>query len=123
MSLVRKRHLRAIVVVESTPPHPLKAPNPIISFSNLNFKGTDQNLNNPMVIYVVAGNSIIWKVLVYQGSLPDILYASTLQKMQIPEFSLSLYNRDLVGFAGERVNVLEVIELRTTFGTKTTSES
>ena len=36
--------------------------------------------------------------------------------MQIPESSLNLYHGDLVGFSGERVNVLGVVELRTTFG-------
>ena len=38
--------------------------------------------------------------------------------MQIPKSSLSLYNGDLVGFFGEHINVLGVIELETTFGTE-----
>ena len=38
--------------------------------------------------------------------------------MQIPESSLNPYNGDLVGFSREWVNVLGVIELRKTFGTK-----
>lgn len=66
----------------------------------------------------LSENYIIRKVLVDEGSSADILYASTLQKMQIPESSLNPYNGDLVGFSRERVNVLGVIELRTTFGTK-----
>ena len=46
-----------------------------------------------------------------------MLYASTLWKIQIPESSLSPYNGDLVGFFGKWVNVIGVIELRTTFET------
>ena len=72
---------------------------------------------------MVAGNYIIRKVLVNQGSSVDILYASTLQKMQIPKSSLSQNNGDLVGFSRERVNVLGVIELRTTFGFEANSRT
>ena len=104
--------------VKSTPPPPLKTPNPIISFSDLDFKVIDQNLHNPMVISVIVGNYIVRKVLVNQGSSADILYGSTLQQMQIPKSNLSLYNRDLVGFFGEWANVLGVIEPRTTFRTE-----
>ena len=71
-----------------------------------------------MVIFLVARNKIIRRVLVDQGSLTDILYASTVQKVQILESNLSPYHGDLVGFSRERVNVLGVIELRTTFGTE-----
>ena len=67
---------------------------------------------------MVVGNYIVWKVLVDQGSSANVLYASTLRKLQILESSLGPYNGNLVGFFGEYVNVLEVIELRTTFGTE-----
>ena len=52
MSLVRKRHLRAIMFIEPTPPQTLETLNLVISFSDLDFKGTDQNLHDPMVIFV-----------------------------------------------------------------------
>ena len=90
-------------------------PNLVISFSDLDFKGTDQNLHDPVVISMVARNYIVRKVLVDQGSSTDILYTSTLQKMQIFESSHSLYHGDLVGLSGEWVNVLGVVELSTTF--------
>ena len=67
---------------------------------------------------MVVGNYIVRKVLVDQGSSADVLYASTLRKLQILESSFGPYNGNLVGFFGEYVNVLEVIELRTTFGTE-----
>ena len=96
----------------------IKNTNSIISFSNLDFKGTDQNLHDPIVISIVAGNYIDRKVLVNHGSSADILYASTLQKMQILESSLSPCNGDLVGFSRKQFNVLGVIKLRTTFETE-----
>ena len=104
------------MVMEATLPQPPKISNPVISFSDLDFKGTDQNLHDPMVISMVVGDYIICKVLVDQGSSIDILYAFTLRKMEIPEPCLSSYSGDLVGFFGEWVNVVGVTELRTTFG-------
>ena len=117
-SSTRKKHLRPIMVVGSTPPWPSKMLNSIISFSNLDFTRTDQNLHNLVVISVVIGNYIIRKVLVDQESSADNLYASTLQKIQIPESSLSPYYGHLVGFSRERINVLGVTKLRTIFGTE-----
>ena len=64
--------------MESTTPRLLRMSNSIISFFDPNCKGTDQNLHDPGVIFVVAGNYIIRKVLVDQGSSTNILYASTL---------------------------------------------
>ena len=84
------------MAMESNPPRAPKTPNSVISFSNFDFKGTDQNLHDPMVNFVVAGNYIIRKVLVD---------ASTLQKMQIPESNLNPYHGDFVGFSREWVNV------------------
>ena len=57
-------------------------------------------------------------MLVDQESSVDVLYASTLKKMQIFESSLIPYNGGLAGFSSERVNILGVIKLRTTFGTE-----
>ena len=67
-----------------------------------------------LVISVIVGNYIIRKVLVDQGSLRVHLAKNA----NIPESSLSPYNEDLVGYYGEWVNILGVIELRITFETK-----
>ena len=67
---------------------------------------------------MVARNYIVRKLLVDQGSSVDIFYTSTLQKMQILKSSLTPYHGDLVRFSGKRVNVLGVVELRTTLGTE-----
>ena len=87
--LSQKKASQAIMVVESTPPQPPKTPNPIILFSDFDFKGTDQNLHDPMVIFVAVGSYIVRKVLVDQGSSADILYASTLQKCRYPNPTLA----------------------------------
>ena len=66
------------MAVESTPPQPPKTSYPVISFSDLDFEGTNQNLHDLVVISVVIGHYIVRKVLVNQRSSTDILYASTL---------------------------------------------
>ena len=53
-----------LIAVEYTLARLPKTSNPVISFSNLDFKGIDQNLHDLVVISVVVGNYIIWKVLV-----------------------------------------------------------
>ena len=58
------------MAVESNPPQPLKAPNTIISFSDLDFKETGQNLHDLVVISMVAKSYIIRKMLVNEGTLP-----------------------------------------------------
>ena len=90
----------------------------VISFFDPNFKGTNQNLHDRVVISVVTRNYIVRKLLVNQGSSVDIFYTSTLQKMQIPESSLTPYHGDLVQFSGKQLNVRGVVKLRTTLGTK-----
>ena len=68
ISLARKRHLRVIMNVELNPPRPLKTSSLVISFFDHDFKGTDQNLHDPMVISLVVRNYTVQKVLVDQGS-------------------------------------------------------
>ena len=51
------------MAMESTP-QPLKILNSVISFSDLDFKGIDHNLHDPVVIFIVARHYIIRKVLV-----------------------------------------------------------
>lgn len=47
------------MTVESILVRLLKTSNPIISLSDLDFKGTDHNLHDPIVIFMVTGNYII----------------------------------------------------------------
>ena len=55
----RKRHIRAIMAMESNPPRLPKASNSEILFFDLDFKEIGQNLHDPVVISVVAENYII----------------------------------------------------------------
>ena len=61
------------MVVEKMPPHLPKTPNPVISFSNFDLKGINQNLHDLMIISVVTGNYIARKVIVDQGRSANIL--------------------------------------------------
>ena len=88
-------------MVETTPSQPPKTPNLVISLCDLDFRRTDKNLHDLVVISMVIRNYIIRKVLVDQESSTGILYTSTLQKIQILESSLYPYNEELMGFFGE----------------------
>ena len=77
----------------------------VITFSNSNFNRIDRNLHDLVMITVIARNYIIRKILVSQGSFVDILFLSTVRKMQFSESSLNPYNGNLVSFLGWRVNV------------------
>ncbi|WOL20054.1 hypothetical protein Cni_G28856 [Canna indica] len=88
---------------------------PVISFYESDFQGIDNNLHDPVVIFVIVEKFIIGKVLVDQGSSVDILPHSTFRKMQLTEVSLHPYNGDLVGFSGGLVNIRGSMWMRTTF--------
>ena len=95
------------------------AQHPVIFFTNEDYVGINQNLDDHMVILVVAANFVIKKVLVNQGSLTDLLYLSTLTKLRIPEKYLKSFKGNMVNFSGEQVNVKGYIELLTTFRSDT----
>ena len=54
---------------------------PPITFTDLDFTGTDPNQDDPMVITVELQNFAVKKVLVDQGSSVDILYWKTFRKL------------------------------------------
>ena len=54
--------------MESNPPRLPKTLNLVISLSDINFKGTNQNLHDLMVISVFARDYIIWNVLINEGA-------------------------------------------------------
>ena len=87
-----------------------------ISFTNEDFEGVDKNLDDPMIISIVAANFFV-KVFVDQGSSADLLYLSTLRKMGTPEMDLKPFHGNLIGFSGEQLGVTGYIDLLTSFGT------
>ncbi|XP_015973157.1 uncharacterized protein LOC107496419 [Arachis duranensis] len=76
-----------------------------ISFGDGDFQSWSPNLDNPVVILVQMGELTIKKVLLDPGSSPDVLFYSTLKKMQLSDKSLQPSNGELVGFFEERVPI------------------
>ncbi|RDX75598.1 hypothetical protein CR513_44503, partial [Mucuna pruriens] len=89
---------------------------PLITFTDQDFVGSDLEQNDPMVITIKVANFTIKKVLIDQGSSANIIYMSTFRCLQIPKIEIRLYHKQLVDFSREHVNILEYIDLLTTFG-------
>ncbi|XP_068477362.1 uncharacterized protein [Phaseolus vulgaris] len=110
----RKKHLRDIQSAHVTTrrrPHI-----PPITFTDDDFTAIDPAQDDPMVITVEIDKFAIAKTLVDQGSSVDILYWEIFKKMRIPESEIQPYNKQIVGFSGERVDTKGYIDLYTTFG-------
>ena len=76
-----------------------------------------------MVISVVTAGRRVHCVLVDQGSLADVMFWSTFNKLQLSSDQLRPYTGFLYGFAGDQVEVRGHIVLRTTFTDDTTSRT
>jgi len=77
--------------------------------------------NDPMVISVVTAGRKVHRVLVDQGSLADVMFWMTFNKLQLSPDMLRPYTGCMYGFAGDQMEVCEHLELRTTFTDGTTS--
>ncbi|XP_027912513.1 uncharacterized protein LOC114171939 [Vigna unguiculata] len=111
----RKKHLRAVQSVHAVSGRTIRRMPPI-TFSDVDFQGTDPNQDDPMVITIEVENFAIKKVLIDQGSSVDILYWKTFNKLQIPLADLTPHDEPIYGFSGERVPTKGYIDLHTTFG-------
>ncbi|WOL11030.1 hypothetical protein Cni_G19791 [Canna indica] len=101
--LARKRSFQTIMTIDDAarPQMPtIKAL--IISFFESDFREIDKNLHDRVVISVIADNFIVMKVLVDRGSSADILLYYMFRRMQLIKGSLHPFNRDLIGFSGNR---------------------
>lgn len=78
---------------------------PTITFSDDDFHALDPEQDDPIVIMVEITRYGVSKVLVDQGSSVNILYWKTFQQMDISEDLIVPYDEQLVGFAGERVDI------------------
>ncbi|RDX92902.1 hypothetical protein CR513_24907, partial [Mucuna pruriens] len=61
-----------------------REPTPTISFDDRDMRGRASGQDEPMVISVVAAEYKVERVLIDQGSSANILYWSTLERMQLP---------------------------------------
>ena len=81
--------------------------------------------NDLVVISVVTARRKVHRVLVDQGISTDVMLWTTFNKLQLSPDMLRPYTGCLHGFVGDKVEVREHLELRTTFtdGTASCTES
>ena len=104
-SSTRKAHLRSIrsgEVMEVQAVSKLPRLDTTITFSDSDLEGCQHPHDNPLVIRAVMANKRIHWFLVDNGSLADIIFASTFDKMDIGREKLKLVRTHLRGFSGEK---------------------
>ncbi|RDX96594.1 hypothetical protein CR513_20733, partial [Mucuna pruriens] len=89
---------------------------PAITFDDRDMRGRATCQDEPMVISMGVTGYKVERVLIDQGSSANILYRSTLEKMQLPTGLIQPCPGNLYGFAGECVPILGTVELETCLG-------
>ena len=115
----RKAHLRSIrsrETLEIQAVSKLPRLDTTITFSDSDMEGCQHPHDDPLVIRAVIANKIVHRVLVYNGSSVDIIFASAFDKMGIGRDKLEPINAHLQGFSEERVLLLRSIQLVLTLG-------
>ena len=118
-SSARKTHLRSIRSGEITKIQIVsKLPrlDTSITFSDSDLEGCQHPHDDPLVIQAVVANKTIHRVLIDNGSLADIIFASAFDKMVIGREKLEPVNTHLRGFSGEKVLPMGSIQLVLTLG-------
>ena len=87
-----------------------------ITFSDFDMEGCQRPHDDPLVIKAIVANKTIHKVLIDNGSLDDIIFASAFDKMGIGREKLEPINAFLREFSGERVLSLGSVQLVLTLG-------
>ena len=75
----------------------------------------EQKQDDLMVITIELENFVVKKVVIDQGSLVDMLYWTTYQKLQLPIEAMVLYDEPIYGFSDERVCTHRYIDLHIVF--------
>lgn len=88
----------------------------VFGFSDEDYEGVYLPHSDALVVTMVIANHKIQRVLVDNGSSADILYKSTFDLMKIDKEKVSVVRYPLVGFAGEQVMLLGLIDLQVTIG-------
>ena len=79
-------------------------------------EGCQHPHDDPLLIKTIVANKTIYRVLVNNESLANIIFASAFDKMGIGREKLELVNACLRGFSGERVLPLGSVQLVLTLG-------
>ena len=87
-----------------------------ITFSDSDREGYQHPHDDPLMIRAFVANKTIHWVLVNNGSLANIIFASAFDKMGIGRERLEPINTHLRGFSGEKVLPLGSIQLVLTLG-------
>ena len=87
-----------------------------ITFSDFDMESCQHPHDDPLVIKAIVANKTIHRVLVDNGSLTDIIFASAFDKMGIGREKLEPVNACLRGFLRERVLPLGSVQLVLTLG-------
>ena len=98
-----KAHMRSIRSGEVIEVQALPQLNTTITFSDSDPEGCQHPHDDPLVIKAVVANKTIHRVLVDNGSLADIIFASAFDKMDIGREKLEPTSTHLRGFFGEKV--------------------
>ena len=118
-SSARKAHLRNIrstEVGEIQAVSKLPRLNTSMTFSDSDLEGCQHPHDDPLVVRAVVANKIVHRVLVNNGSLADIIFASAFDKMGIGRERPEPVNTHMRGFSGENVLPLGSIQLVLTLG-------
>jgi len=90
----------------------------------MDFKGTNPvNQENPVVVSIIIANFMVSKVLINQGSSINILYWKTLQRLEVSLDTFHPHAGPLLGFAGKRLEIIDYMDLMTTFNQGKLSKS
>ena len=118
-SSARKAHLRSIRSVEIEEIQAVsKLPrlDTTITFSDSDLEGCQHPHDDPLVVHAIVANTAVHRVLIDNGSLADIIFASAFDKMGIERENLEPVNSHMRGFSGEKVLPLGSIQLVLTLG-------
>ena len=79
-------------------------------------EGCQHPHDDPLVIRAVVANKTVHRVLIDNGSLSDIIFASAFEKINIGREQLEPVNAHLLGFSREKVLPLRSVQLVLTLG-------
>jgi len=109
----RKRYTRSVMSIEAQVVDDVLDVD--LAFTKVDLCDVISHDNDHVVISVVTAGRKVHMVLVDQGSSADVMFWSTVNKLQLSPDQLRPYTGCLYGFTGDQVEVRRYLELRTTF--------